>query len=454
MLRRKTSFLAIAGSVTILLVLGPGGAQVRKSTRKRLESTSFRRSIRVLKEDGIRRSGPTRYATDRVLAKFKPGLSREYVEGLLQAYRFRATRKITQIGYYVLQTPPNVSVEEVLAVLRRNPDVEIATPDWAVRLGAVPNDPYFLPYQYALYNRGGTLDISPDVQLQATNGADIKARAAWDETTGDESVVIAVLDTGVDRDHPELAGKVVSPGRDFVNDDFDADDDHWHGTHVAGIAAAETDNGEGIAGVSWKSQILPVKVFDSDETGYYSWVIEGIFWAVDNGAKVLNLSFGGDADDPALEQACKYAYDNGVLLVASAGNEDGPVLYPAAYDGYVLAVTATDPEDKRTDFSNHGPEVDVAAPGVYILAPVPQESVGAEYLPYLFVSGTSQAAPHVSGFGALLMSFKPWLSVADVMNIIRYSADDVNSVNNKGRDDELGYGRINMQRALSPVILE
>ncbi len=452
---KRTVFAALLAGLSVLLVFGLGAQDFRSQRQKRLErGSSVRTAPRFQDVKRVRRGVRPGYAPDRVLVKFKPDLPREYVESLIQAFRFRETKRLDQIDYYVLQTPFRVTVEETLFALRRNPDVERISPDYRVSLTVTPNDPYFRPYQYALHNSGGILDIAPDIQPQMTSGADIKARTAWDETEGDESVIIAILDSGVDRDHPELANKVISSGRDIVNDDFDADDDHWHGTHVAGIAAAETDNGEGIAGVSWHSMILPVKVVDNVGDGYYSWVIEGMNWAVDNGAKVINLSLGGDVDDYALEQACKYAFDNGVLVVASSGNDGGSVLYPAAYDNYVLAVTATDYDDKITDFSNIGPQVDVGAPGVYILAPVPEETVDPGFLPYLFASGTSQAAPHVAGFGALIMSLKPWLSIRDVMNIIRYTADDVNASERQGKDDYLGYGRINMERALVPTILE
>jgi subtilisin family serine protease len=452
--QQKKASLAVAASVAALLLLGSGAIIQRKDLRKRPDSSGFSSPPRVLRQTGPRRFSRFRYAKDRIIVKFKAGLSREYVEGLIGAYRFQTASKITQIGTYVLRIPPSVTVAQAVSALRRNPDVARVGPDYRIRLAVTPNDSYFRNYQYALSNRGGVLNINPETQPQMTAGADIKAPTAWDETQGDESVVIAVLDTGVDREHPELDGKLVSPERDFVNDDFDADDDHWHGTHVAGIAAAETNNGEGIAGVSWNSKILPVKVIDSTGEGYYSWLIDGIVWATDNGAKVINLSLGGDVDDTALRDACRYAYEQGVLIVAAAGNEASTVLYPAAYDAYVLAIAATDYNDEWADFSNTGPQVDAAAPGVYILSAVPQESVGDGYVPYLFATGTSQAAPHAAGLGALIMGLKPWLPVKDVMSIIRYTADDVNSGTFRGKDDYLGYGRINMTRALAPTILE
>jgi thermitase len=351
-----------------------------------------------------------------------------------------------------------VSVVETLAMLRRNGDIELARPDFRTRLAEIPNDEFFQNYQYNLRNRGMVLNISPDLQPQTTAGADIKATAAWDVAKGDAGTVIAIVDTGVDMTHPDLAGKIVSQGRDFVNEDDDATDDHWHGTHVAGIAAADTDNSVGIAGVAWNCRILPVKVMDANGEGYYSWMIDGIIWAADQGADVINLSLGGDADDPFLEEACKYAHDKGAVVVSAAGNDGiATVLYPAAYDAYALAVAASDYNDEIVEFSNFGPEVDVAAPGVLILGPIPQwfaqSEFGAGALPYMFAGGTSMATPHVAGMAALIKSAKPALLVDDIMKIIRYTADDVNSTAYPGLDDHAGYGRINMERALVPYIL-
>ena len=447
-------FLKVLPTLLAFLVLGLGttdGGWIKQNKRGGRFSQRPARVLRV--ERPALRRGP-RYAADRVLVRFKPDVADAYAEGLLRSYGFSSVRKIPRIGVYSVRTSPGVSVAETLAMLRRNADVDLARPDYRARLADIPNDTYFMAYQYSLRNRGIVLDIGDDIHPQTTAGADIKAPPAWDTAKGDPEVVIAILDSGVDRTHPDLAAKVVSPGRDFANDDDDATDDHWHGTHVAGIAAADTDNAVGIAGVAWNCKILPVKVTDADGTGFYSWIIDGIIWATDQGAEVINLSLGGDYDEPFLEDACKYAFDRGVVLVASAGNDAASVSYPAAYDSYVLAVAATDYDDAPADFSNFGPQVDVAAPGVYIIGPAPQWFVGEAYLPYLFASGTSQAAPHVSGMAGLIKSLKPELEPADIMKIIRYTADDVNASAYRGRDDHIGYGRINMERALGPYILK
>jgi thermitase len=439
----------------VLLIIGLGTTDAGWVSQTKLGDRLSRRPAHALRVERPALRRGSRYAADRVLVRFKPYVADAYAQGLLRSYGFSSVRLIPRIGVYSVRTSPGASVVESLAMLRRNGDIEQARPDYRARLTDTPNDTFFVQYQYNLRNRGGVLNISDDIHPQITAGADIKATPAWDAAMGDPEVVIAILDSGVDRTHPDLAAKVISPGHDFANDDDDATDDNWHGTHVAGIAAADSNNAEGIAGVARNCRILPVKVAGADGTGFYSWIIDGIIWAADQGADVINLSMGGDYDDPFLEDACKYAFDRGVVVVAAAGNNfGGPVAYPAAYDSYVLAVAATDYNDQPADFSSSGPQVDVAAPGVYILGPAPQWYVGDTYLPYVFASGTSQAAPHVSGMAALIKSLKPELKPSDIMNIIRYTADDVNASVYRGRDDHIGYGRINMERALVPYILK
>jgi thermitase len=435
--------------------LGMGDAASAKFV-KRQRLVSPRRAQTFLRaERPLVRRRLLRYASDRVLVRFRPEVSEEYADGLLRSYGFPAVRRIAGIGVYSVRTAPGVTVTETLAMLRRNGDIALARPDYRARLADVPDDPYFAGYQYNLRNLGGTLNISPEIQPRMTAGADIKAVPAWDQAEGDAGTVIAVVDTGVDLTHPDLAGQFAGTGHDFANGDDEATDDHWHGTHVAGIAAAATDNAIGIAGVAPRCRILPVKVMDADGNGYYSWIIDGIVWAADHGADVINLSLGGDVDDPFLEDACAYAHDKGVVVVAAAGNDGlSGVLYPAAYDDVVLAVAASDYNDAIAEFSNSGPQVDVAAPGVWILGPAPEWYVGEGFVPYLFASGTSAAAPHVAGLAALLKSAKPDLTPDQIMKIIRYTADDINRTTLAGRDDRAGYGRINMERALAPYILK
>jgi subtilisin family serine protease len=449
----KGSRLLVALAAALFICGGTGDGRVLRPGK--LASFDVQRAPRVprLAQPPARR-GIRRYSADRVLVRFKPGTSGVYAEALLGSYGFRSVRAIPAIGVFSVRTADGVSVAETLAMLRRSGDIEAARPDYRVRLADVPDDPYFQVFQYALRNGGGTLDLGGGLRFPMTAGADIKAVPAWDFAKGDTETIIAVLDTGVDAGHPDLASKVVPGGWDFANDDADPSDDHWHGTHVAGIAAAATGNGVGVAGAAWNCTVLPVKVVDENGDGYYSWIIDGIIWATDQGADVINLSLGGDVPDPFLEDACAYAHDHGVVVIAAVGNDGGAVLYPAAYDDTVLAVASSDFNDAVSSYSNQGPEVDVTAPGEWILAPGPLWYFGPYDIPYLFASGTSAAAPHAAALAALIRTAKPDLTVDEIMAIIRYTADDINRATFPGRDDRAGYGRINMEKALVPYILD
>ncbi len=442
--------LALACSALVLAGISDFGAG-RDVPRSRRGDRSEAPRIRALGRASLPPSSGRRFADDRVLVTFRPEFAARSVGPTLKAYGVRSIASVPRAGFHVVSVPKGMSAAELVSALNRNPDVAGARPDPIVRLAVRPNDKYFGD-QYALSNSGQVLDDLPD-QPQGRAGADINATGAWDQTKGDPGIIIAVLDTGVELSHPDIQNKLVSPGRDFVGGGSDANDDVWHGTHVAGIAAAETDNELGIAGVAWNCDILPGKIIDASGEGDYGALILAIYWAVDQGAGVINLSLGGDQPDDDLLAALRYAYEHNVVIAAAAGNEAGPVLYPAAYDQYCLAVAATDYNDARAAFSNTGPEVDVAAPGVDVLSLYPTWDTPAGFAPYVYANGTSMATPHVAGLAALLKSLKPWLTAGEVMNIIRYSADDVNAVAFPGRDDELGYGRINAERALAPYRL-
>jgi len=437
----------------LLLLLGLfasayGLQRVREERTRKRETPGYRQEIRSLNGGlPLRLEGP-RFAPDQVLVRFKPELKTQLIEGTLNRYGAETIKRISQLNIYQVKIPAWTTVEEMAYALSRNPDVDYAGPNYFARIAVTPNDALFR-YQYALNNTGQ--DIGAPGSPSGKARADIRGTAGWEETKGDAGTIIAIIDSGVDFDHPDLKNKIVSGGRDFYNDDWDATDDNGHGTYVAGIAAADTNNDEGMAGVAWNCLILPVKVTDAEGFADYADVISGIIWASDNGAQVINISLGGDAPSDGLRDALRYAYDKGVVVVASAGNDDTFVYYPAAYDAYCLAVAATDYNDTRTTWSNFGPEVDVAAPGDWVLSIVPTWYWGPDYLPYAFGDGTSASAPHVAGLAALIKGLKPWLSVDDIMNVIRFSADDVNSTEYPGRDDYIGHGRINMEKALVPI---
>lgn len=406
------------------------------------------------------------YVPGEVLVKFRPEVPVAQRSGILSIYGMAVLQELPALNACRLGVPAGYSVEEAVAAWKQNPNIEYAEPNYIVRASVTPNDPLF-NQQYYLSNPGGTLPL-PGGPL-GTQGADIKATAGWAETTGSESVVIAILDTGVDLLHPDLKNKMLNNGRDFVNGDLDASDDNGHGTAVAGIAGADTNNGEGIAGVGWKCKLLPVKVLDNTGVGTVEQVSQGITWAADqasNGVKVINISWGLDLPSETLRDAIDYAYNKGIVIVAAAGNAAGAVQFPAQYDDHVLAVAATDYNDARPDWSNFGSTIDVAAPGVDIVSTVPRGFFGPGSVDYGYFSlstgpvlpapgsGTSFAAPQVAGLAALIRTIKPFLKVDEVMNVIRFSADDINSSAYPGKDDYLGYGRINIEKAIVPLIIE
>jgi len=276
----------------------------------------------------------------------------------------------------------------------------------------------------------------------------IEADWAWNTTTGNSSVIVAVVDTGIDYTHPDLAANYAPLGYDWVNNDPDPMDDFGHGTHVAGTIAAVINNGIGIAGLA-KVRIMAEKVMDASGSGSLSDVVRGIVHAVDRGAKIINLSLGSYVKSELLHEAVKYAHDHGVLVVASAGNDATSVKsYPAAYDE-VVAVSATDEFDKPAAFSNYGDWVDVAAPGVKIYSTMPTYHVTMNNngfnLNYDYMSGTSMACPHVVGVAALIWSQFPDMTRDQVLAQLQYSADDLGEL---GFDVYYGFGRVNAMKAV------
>jgi thermitase len=327
---------------------------------------------------------------------------------------------------------------EVIDSLQRDPNVLYAEPNYiAFAFDTVPNDSGYA-------NQWGLPKID--------------APAAWDITTASQDVVIAVVDTGIDLDHPDFScpGKLAT-GRNFVNPGAPPNDDHGHGTHVAGIAAACTNNATGVAGVAWGARLMPVKVLDSRGSGTYEQVANGITYAADQGADVINLSLGGVDSNSTLSDAVQYAHDRGALVIAAAGNCGSgcwiggqyyynPLFYPAVYPAS-LAVAATDSNDSWASFSEHHSYVDVAAPGVGIYSTLLSG--------YGYLDGTSMATPYVSGLAALIRSLNPGIPPDQVRDIIQDTAIDLETPPGQGgpgKDDYTGYGRINAARALDSVV--
>ncbi len=315
----------------------------------------------------------------------------------------------------------------------------------------VPNDPTY-PDQWGLNNTGQA--ISETGTIVGTPGADINMEAAWDIHTGDNSVILAIIDTGVDYDHPEFAGRTVA-GFDFVNDDSDPADDNGHGTSCAGIAAAAGNNGAGVAGVNWNCQIMGVKVLNAFGSGSFADVAEGIEWAADNGANVISLSLGGGFDQ-ATEDAVNYAHDLDVVVVASRGNNNtSAASYPGSYDN-AIAVGALSPcNDRKTpttcdgEFwwgSSFGNDLDVMAPGTRIHTTDITGSGGYDAGDYFSeFNGTSAACPFVAGIAALLRSSEPALTNQQIRDRMNETATDIGAA---GFDDQTGWGRVDAAAAL------
>ncbi len=369
-------------------------------------------------------TAPPRPATDagtRIVVRLDNGVSFDALNPRLENHiPFSLVGRIPQLNVYILRVP-NAFAHLALTALQRAPAVQYAELDAQAHIAFAPNDPEFHIHQYAPQR--------------------IRADQAWEITHGSPDVIVAVVDTGVDLGHPDLAGKII-PGPDLANNDSLPLDDNGHGTHVAGIIAAATNNGIGVASIGYETRVLAVKVLNSQGSGYYSVIAQGIVYAVDHGARIINLSLRGIIPSAVLENAIAYAWQHNALVVAAAGNDatDAPV-YPAAYE-HVLAVSATDWADRWWTLSNHGDYVDLSAPGVGIYSTDWREQVG----PYASRSGTSMATPHVAATAALVLSVNPQLSNEELAQILTETAHDLGPA---GWDSSFGFGRVDALAAVT-----
>lgn len=322
----------------------------------------------------------------------------------------------------------------------------------------VPNDDNY-DRQWGL-NNDGTFNLGPTPKA----GADIEMQKAWDISTGSEDIIVAILDSGLKLDHPEFEGRLWTNasgnhGVDYANDDMNPSDDQGHGTNVASIVGSNGNNDEAFAGVDWNAKLMILKILDSENFGFYSWWAEAIYFAADNGARVMNMSVGGAGYSAVMEDAINYASNKGCIIVACMMNENNDVsYYPAAYEN-TIAVGATSADDTRADAfpwnsskgSNYGEHIDISAPGnfIYGLSSSSNSSVSS------FWSGTSQATPYVTGVVSLLLSLDPDLTLASVRSILANSAEDqVGRANEDiaGFDQYHGHGRLNAFEALSSIM--
>jgi subtilisin family serine protease len=321
---------------------------------------------------------------------------------------------------------------QVAAALRADPRVLGVVPDAVVHATVFPSDPPSDP----LY--------ADQEDLTQTDVPD-----AWTTTTGDPGVVVAVIDSGVDLTHPDLAGVAVVAPRNETFNNTDVSDSFGHGTHVAGTIFARTDNATGIAGIAPDSTLMPIKVLDGSGSGFFSDVLDGVDWARTHGADIINLSLGGllSPDEIALFQPTfSAARAAGILIVAAAGNSgDALMFYPAGLQG-VVSVGAVDSSDVVAYFSTVNRAVDLSAPGVDTLSTVP---LAVDPGGYEREAGTSMAAPHVAGVAALVWAARPSLDVASLEAVLRVSSVDLGA---PGRDDEYGDGRVDAAAALAAPV--
>jgi len=376
---------------------------------------------------------------------------------------------------YLLHVPTESDILSIVQEYSLCPDVLYAEPNGFAYPCSIPNDVNFSS-QWSLHNTGqviwGNISGTPD--------ADIDAPEAWNIEKGSPDVVIAIVDSGIDYTHPDLASKIWNNtdeipnngiddddngyiddtmGWDFYHMDNDPKDGNGHGTFCAGLAAASTNNNVGIAGVAWNCKIMPVQSVNEFWAGPWTGLSAGIRYAADNGADIISMSWAATSVSSVTKDAVNYAYGKGVFLCASAGNYNTSTkYYPAAYDN-VTAVAATNENDGRCTPDNWGPGngsdygdwVDIAAPGNLIISTMPSYYVWFNGPPwyltqnYTFCWGTSASSPIVAGVAALLLSINHSLTPVEVKALLCGNVDPYNST------EYIGTGRLNAQKALAAL---
>jgi subtilisin family serine protease len=400
------------------------------------------------------------YASNEILVRFAPGEKGQEVASLLHAQIGAMVKKdFTPYGLERLQVvkiPKGLTVPEAIEHYTRNPNVIYAEPNYIVQATEIPNDYYFNEL-WGLHNTG---------QTGGTPDSDIDAPEAWGLTHGSSDVIVAVVDTGVDYTHTDLAanmwvntGEIAGNGKDddgngyiddvrgwdFVNDDNNPMDDYGHGTHCAGTIGAVGNNGIGVAGVMWTARIMPLKFLDASGSGTTSDAVFAILYANRMGAHVISNSWGGGGYSQSLKDAIDASP---AVVVCAAGNSNRNIdkffkFYPASYTSpQIIAVAATDDDDNLASFSNYGiTSVDVAAPGVSILSTYPGG--------YAWMSGTSMATPHVSGLAGAIKALYPTMDNLAIITRIKDTVDPVSGLTTKIASG----GRINAYNALESTIV-
>lgn len=354
------------------------------------------------------------YAKGRLLVQTRAGLTDKALDNLLKPHGGKRRWRIPQINVHVIELPDPSSEVAVAKLLRKHPALKFAEVDVAFPPELVPDDPYY-GNAWHLPRIGGP--------------------AAWDLSTG-AGVTIAILDSGVDASHPDLAAQLV-PGWNTYDNNSDTRDVYGHGTKVAGAAAAVGGNMLGVTGVAWRARIMPMRVTDTSGWAYSSTLAQAITWAADHGARVANASFSGVAGNSTVQSAAQYMRSKGGTVVVAAGNTGIAESY--APSSALTVVAATDADDVRAGFSSYGDFVDLAAPGVNIWSTTSGGGYGG-------VSGTSFAAPVTAGVYALMIAANPALPAETLDSLLFATASDLGAA---GYDTYYGSGRVDATAAVT-----
>jgi len=400
------------------------------------------------------------YVEGEILVKFKSGVAEVSKQNLHIVAGTRVIGEFVNIDVQRLKLPEGTKVKEAIKMYEGSEVIEYVQPNYIYHIcSRTPNDTFFEEL-WGLNNTGQSVNGVP-----STSDADIDAPEAWDLNTGSGNVVVAVIDTGINLAHEDLEGNLWSDsggfhGYDYVNDNKNPDDDHGHGSHVAGIIGAKGDNFKGVTGVTWDVKLMALKSFNAAGLGTTADIISAINYAKDNGADIVNCSFTNSSFDQLTKDAIDDASE--LLFVCAAGNGGndgigdgwdvdvfGQEIYPACYDSdNVIAIAATDQDDNLPAYSNYGEtSVDVAAPGGDNSTNNIYSCDWGSIIDYAYNAGTSMAAPYVSGLAALMLSRNSGLSVSDLKTKIINGVDVLSSLTAKVASG----GRINAYSSLSSV---
>ncbi len=435
--------------------------------------------------------------TDQIIIKLKNEVA--YSSGSFNRQKFIGNNKIDHVNQnfhsieikrqslgikskqyiYIVKFPEGTNIQQIIDEYYDTGEIEYAEPDYigygGGTLGIIPNDEYYYK-QWALKN-DGSFSLSPSIE-----GADIDMENAWSIEQGDSNIVVAIIDSGVKLDHPEFSGRIWRNLKEIPNNGIDDDnngyiddvvgwnfvsstnnptDDLWHGTFVTGIIGATGNNNTGFAGVDWNCKLMILKGLNDSNFGNFSWWSDAIYYAVDNGANVINMSLSSPEISITLHSAVLYALSKNVVIVAGMSNTNSNTIrYPAGYPG-VIAVGATNSNDLRSSpfywgegsGSSYGSHISVVAPGNFIFSLYYQSDTSYNY----YGGGTSMAAPHVSGLASLLLAQDPNRTPQQIKSIIEATAEDQVGdpiVDIPGWDQYYGHGRINAFNALSFLSFE